>query len=191
LIENKIKLVEYFAFFFKKILYKFINTIVFKSNTLLIHLKFNFFYYIFMFLKFNYILKINTLLDIIALDYPDKILEGNKFVLIYVVISPLLNFRFFFKLFFNIENLIISISNLYSSANWLEREVWDFFGIKFLFHKDLRRILTDYGFIGHPLLKDFPLTGFVEIRYEDVYSNIVYEPLEISQSLRFFKYENV
>lgn len=79
---------------------------------------------------------------------------------------------------------------LYPSANWLEREIWDFYGVKFLFHPDLRRILTDYGFRGHPLRKDFPLVGFLELRYDDSYRSIVLEPVELSQDFRFFKFYN-
>ena len=190
LIENKLKLIEFCFFYLEKLLFKFINSIILKPNTVLVNLKFSFFYYVFIFLKYSFILKIVMLLDIIAIDHPDKILKGTKFELVYVLVSTVLNFRFFFKIFFNIENLVISLSSLYASANWFEREVWDLYGIKFLFHKDLRRILTDYGFVGHPLLKEFPLTGFIELRYDDSVGSIIYEPIEISQALRIFKYEN-
>jgi NADH-quinone oxidoreductase subunit C len=85
---------------------------------------------------------------------------------------------------------MISISNLYNSTAWLEREIWDLFGIKFIYHKDLRRILTDYGFLGHPLLKQFPLIGFIELRYDDSILNILKEAVEMSQMYRFFRFMN-
>jgi NADH:ubiquinone oxidoreductase subunit C len=85
---------------------------------------------------------------------------------------------------------ILSIKFFFSSASWLEREAWDLYGVKFLLHLDLRRILTDYGFQGHPFRKDFPLIGFVELRYDDLFQSIVIEPVELSQKFRFFKFEN-
>jgi len=190
LIENKLNLIEYSIKYIKKQLLKYIETIVWKINKLLIVMKLKYYYYVFMFIKNNSILRIRTLIDVIAVDHPNQILKGKKWELIYVLISQTLNLRMFFKLYINIENVIISITKLYKAANWLEREIWDLYGIKFIYHKDLRRILTDYGFVGHPLRKEFPLTGFIELRYDDIKNNIVYEPLEISQALRYFKYEN-
>jgi NADH-quinone oxidoreductase subunit C len=98
--------------------------------------------------------------------------------------------RFFLKLLIKKEDLMVSLSNLYKSVGWLEREIWDLFGIKFIYHKDLRRILTDYGFLGHPLLKQFPLIGFIELRYDDSILNIIKEAVEMSQMYRFFRFLN-
>jgi NADH-quinone oxidoreductase subunit C len=185
LIESKINLLEFCFFYLKKTLYKFISGVIIKPNNILLNVKFKFFYYVLLFFKYNLVLKVNMLLDIVALD------SVSRFELVYIFVSTFLNVRFFCKIFLNIENLVTSASSIFFSAGWLEREAWDLYGLRFLFHMDLRRILTDYGFVGHPLLKSFPLTGFVEVRYDDTYLNIVYEPLEISQSLRFFKFENV
>jgi NADH-quinone oxidoreductase subunit C len=98
--------------------------------------------------------------------------------------------RSFLKILIKKEDLMISISNLYNSTAWLEREIWDLFGIKFIYHKDLRRILTDYGFLGHPLLKQFPLIGFIELRYDDSILNILKEAVEMSQMYRLFRFMN-
>jgi NADH:ubiquinone oxidoreductase subunit C len=99
-------------------------------------------------------------------------------------------FRLRIKLYVNENEYISSIVGLYSGANWLERENWDMFGIYFINHPDLRKILTDYGFEGYPLRKDFPLTGYLELRYDDKKRSIVYENLEISQEYRFFNFSN-
>jgi NADH-quinone oxidoreductase subunit C len=88
------------------------------------------------------------------------------------------------------EDLIVSISELFKSTAWFEREVWDLFGLKFIYHEDLRRILTDYGFLGHPLQKQFPLIGFIELRYDDSILNILKEAVEMSQMYRFFRFIN-
>lgn len=133
------------------------------------------------------ILKYQTLNDLTAVNYPDlfKSLELN-----YFFISYKLNSKYTLKNFLNKEDLILSLMYIYENANWLEREIWDLYGIKFIYHKDLRRILTDYGFIGHPLLKLFPLTGFAELRYDDVLEKIIKEELELAQAYRLFIFYN-
>jgi len=146
------------------------------------------YFYLLSILNSNIIFKINTIIDIVATHYPDNF--ENEFELLYVNLNYKLNLRFFFKLLIKKENLIISINNIFNSAAWLEREIWDLFGIKFIYHKDLRRILTDYGFLGHPLLKQFPLIGFIELRYDDSIFNIIKEAVELSQMYRFFRFVN-
>jgi NADH:ubiquinone oxidoreductase subunit C len=101
-----------------------------------------------------------------------------------------LNLRYNLKHFLNKEDLILSLMDIYLNANWLEREVWDLYGVKFIYHQDLRRILTDYGFEGHPLLKLFPLTGFFELRYDDSLEKIIKESLEFTQAYRYFVFFN-
>jgi NADH:ubiquinone oxidoreductase subunit C len=105
-------------------------------------------------------------------------------------LNKIYNYRIIILLFNDGFNPIISLSNIFSSSNWLEREAWDMFGIKFLFHPNLRRILTDYNFKGHPLRKDFPIIGYVELIYNDSIQSIQVVPVEITQSLRFFEFLN-
>lgn len=131
----------------------------------------------------NSIFQAKLLNDICVVDLPEK---SNRFELNYNITSIKYNFRFFFKTFTNAY--IPSLAQIFKSANWMERECWDMFGVFFVNHPDLRRILTDYGFEGFPLRKDFPLTGYIEVRYDDEKSNIVYEPLEMSQEYRLFNF---
>jgi len=131
----------------------------------------------------NSLTQFKILNDICVVDYPEKM---DRFEINYNLLSVKYNFRVFIKSY--TSAYISSISGLYNSANWIERECWDMFGIFFTNHPDLRRILTDYGFEGFPLRKDFPLTGYIEIRYDDEKSNIVYEPLEMSQEYRLFNF---
>lgn len=146
------------------------------------------YFFLFNILNSNIILKIISIIDIVAVHFPDNI--ENEFEFLYVNLDYKLNSRFFFKILTKKENLMVSISNLYKGVSWLEREIWDLFGIKFIYHKDLRRILTDYGFLGHPLLKQFPLIGFIELRYDDSIFNIIKEAVEMSQMYRFFRFIN-
>lgn len=126
--------------------------------------------------------------DILCYDYPGK---KFRFSIVYNLLSLDLNYRI--KVFTKLKEkipLISTITPLYSGAGWLEREVWDMFGIFFLKNNDLRRILTDYGFVGYPLRKDFPLTGFIEVIYDDSENQVVYKRLDLSQDFRNYKFEN-
>jgi len=125
---------------------------------------------------------LNVLSDITAVDYPQKAL---RFEVIYNCFSTKYNYRLRFKVAVNEIMALPSIYNIFLSSNWFEREVWDMFGVFFYNHSRLRRILTDYGFVGYPLRKDFPVTGFYEVRYSESLQKVIYEPVELSCSMRF------
>jgi NADH-quinone oxidoreductase subunit C len=133
------------------------------------------------------LLKFLTLSDYSALHYPGGLYE---FEVNYLLLSYRLNFKCFLRLFVNKDDLVLSINEIYSNSNWLEREIWDLFGILYIYHTDLRRILTDYGFVGHPLLKYFPLIGFTELRFDDCIYRIVKEVVEMTQAFRKFNFFN-
>jgi len=126
-----------------------------------------------------------TLLDVCGVDYPD---DDERFEIVYHLLSMTHNTRVRVKLRTDEDTPVDSATGLFNAANWWEREVWDMFGVAFVDHPDLRRILTDYGFEGHPLRKDFPLTGYVEIRYDDEQKRIVYEPVKLTQEFRSFDF---
>lgn len=125
------------------------------------------------------------MVDICAVDYPER---DERFEVVYQLLSLKHNFRVRVKVRTDEHTPVDSIVDIFSAANWYEREVWDMYGIYFANHPDLRRILTDYGFEGHPLRKDFPLTGFVEMRYDESQKRVVYEPVKLSQDYRNFDF---
>lgn len=125
------------------------------------------------------------LVDITAVDYPSR---DERFEVNYLLLSLKHNRRIRVKLATDEDTPVPSCVSLYSAANWFERETWDMFGVFFSDHPDLRRILTDYGFEGHPFRKDFPLTGFVEVRYDEEQKRVVYEPVSLSQDFRTFDF---
>ena len=140
-----------------------------------------------LFLKSNEKCKFRQLIDIAGVDFPQ---EEKRFKLIYLFLSHEHNNRIKLSINFETSQLIQSITKIFPSANWMEREVFDMYGIKFKNHPDLRRILTDYGFKGHPLRKDFPLTGFNEVRYSEKEKKVVYEPVKLEQNYRNFDFES-
>lgn len=127
------------------------------------------------------------LVDITAVDYPS--LE-NRFVVVYHFLSLIHNFRIRIKVSLAEFEPIESLTYLYHNADWLERELWDMFGVYVVNHNDLRRILTDFGFDGNPLKKDFPLTGFSEVAYDELSDKVIYKPVELMQTFRDFSYRN-
>ena len=139
------------------------------------------------FLKSNDSLRFKQLIDIAGVDYPE---DEKRFNLIYLFLSHENNLRIKLILKFQTEQIIPSIIKIFPSANWMEREVFDMYGIKFKNHPDLRRILTDYNFKGHPLRKDFPLTGFNEVRYSEKEKKVIYEPVKLEQNYRNFDFES-
>ncbi len=139
------------------------------------------------FLKSNENCKFKQLIDIAGVDYPEN---ENRFELVYLLLSHENNTRIKILIKFQINQVINSLTKIFPSANWMEREVFDMYGIKFKNHPDLRRILTDYGFKGHPLRKDFPLTGFNEVRYSEKEKKVVYEPVKLEQNYRNFDFES-
>ena len=136
-----------------------------------------------MFLKDNPSISMESLIDITAIDYPGN---EKRFILVYNLLSVSKNFRIKVKTKTNEDNPVASVYEVYPCANWYEREVWDLFGIRFSGHPDLRRILTDYDFDGHPLRKDFPLTGFTQVRFDDELGRVINEPVKLDQEFRNF-----
>ena len=130
-------------------------------------------------------LNFEMLLDITAVDYPQR---SKRFELVYNLLSLKNHLRLRVKIFLNDNEIVPSISKLYKSAGWYEREVWDMYGVSFSGNNDLRRILTDYGFEGYPLRKDFPLTGFVELRYDESKKKVVYSKVKLTQDYRNFDF---
>ena len=139
------------------------------------------------FLKSNENCKFRQLIDIAGVDYPEN---EKRFELVYLFLSHEYNTRIKLLIKFQLGQIINSITKIFPSANWMEREVFDMYGIKFKNHPDLRRILTDYGFKGHPLRKDFPLTGFNEVRYSEKDKKVIYEPVKLEQNYRNFDFES-
>ena len=139
------------------------------------------------FLKANDNCKFKQLIDIAGVDYPQ---DENRFHLVYLFLSHELNLRIKLSVKIKIGKKVPSITKIFPSANWMEREVFDMYGIKFENHPDLRRILTDYGFKGHPLRKDFPLTGFSEVRYSEKEKKVISEPVKLEQNYRDFDFES-
>ena len=126
-----------------------------------------------------------NLIDICGVDYPTR---EDRFDVVYHLLSPRQNLRIRVKVATNEDKPVPSACPVFPGADWFEREAWDMYGIMFTDHPDLRRILTDYGFEGHPLRKDFPTTGFVEVRYDDNAKRVVYEPVELKQEFRNFDF---
>jgi NADH-quinone oxidoreductase subunit C len=126
-----------------------------------------------------------VLIDICGVDYPER---ENRFDVVYHLLSPRKNQRIRVKCETDEETPVPSVVAVFPAANWFEREAYDMYGILFSGHPDLRRILTDYGFQGYPLRKDFPLTGYVEVRYDDAHKRVVYEPVKLTQEFRSFDF---
>ena len=158
-----------------------------ENNELLIETEENELLDVVQFLKSNEKCKFRQLIDIAGVDYPEN---EKRFELIYLFLSHEHNLRIKLLIKFQINQTIVSLTKIFPSANWMEREVFDMYGVKFKNHPDLRRILTDYGFKGHPLRKDFPLTGFNEVRYSEKHKKVIYEPVKLEQNYRNFDFES-
>jgi NADH-quinone oxidoreductase subunit C len=140
-----------------------------------------------LFIKSNKNTKFRQLMDMTVVDYPENI---QRFKVVYLFLSHEFNQRIVLTYLINENELISSLTSIYPAANWMEREVFDMYGVKFKDHPDLRRILTDYGFEGHPLRKDFPLTGHTEVRYSEDQKKVISEPVKLEQNYRNFDYES-
>ena len=140
-----------------------------------------------LFIKTNNNTKFRQLIDITVVDYPEQM---QRFKVVYLFLSHEFNQRIILSYFINENELIPSLTSIFPAANWMEREVFDMYGVNFKDHPDLRRILTDYGFKGHPLRKDFPLTGHSEVRYSEEHKKVISEPVKLEQNYRNFDYES-
>jgi len=140
-----------------------------------------------LFLKINNDTKFKQLIDITAVDYPEN---SKRFKMIYLLLSHQFNQRIVISCLINENEVVSSLTKIFPSANWMEREVFDMYGVKFKDHPDLRRILTDYDFKGFPLRKDFPLTGHNEVRYSENQKKVIYEPVKLEQNYRNFDYQS-
>ena len=140
-----------------------------------------------LFIKSNENTKFRQLIDVTVVDYPEM---TKRFKVVYLFLSHEFNQRIVLSYSINENEVIPSLTSVYPAANWMEREVFDMYGVKFKDHPDLRRILTDYGFEGHPLRKDFPLTGNTEVRYSEEHKKVIKEPVKLEQNYRNFDYES-
>tara|TARA_B100000131_G_scaffold320660_1_gene369368 strand:+ start:1044 stop:1634 length:591 start_codon:yes stop_codon:yes gene_type:complete len=164
-----------------------INSSKIKHNHLYLNIDANDLLDIMLFLKTNSDTMFRQLIDITAIDYPEN---EKRFKLVYILLSHEFNQRIHLDYDINEKEIVNSITSVFPSANWMEREVFDMYGINFKNHPDLRRILTDYSFDGHPLRKDFPMTGHNEVRYDEETKKVIYEPVKLEQNYRNFDYES-
>ena len=164
-----------------------INNTYIKHNQIYIEINKDDLIEVTLFLKTNEYFKFKQLIDITVVDYPEKI---QRFKVVYLFLSHEFNQRIIMNYFISESEVISSLTSIFPSANWMEREVFDMYGIQFKDHPDLRRILTDYGFEGYPLRKDFPLTGHNEVRYSEEEKKVIYEPVKLEQNYRNFDYES-
>ena len=139
------------------------------------------------FIKSNENTKFRQLIDVTVVDYPEN---SQRFKVVYLFLSHEFNQRIILNYYINENEVISSLTSIFPAANWMEREVFDMYGVNFKDHPDLRRILTDYGFDGHPLRKDFPLTGHSEVRYSEEQKKVIKEPVKLEQNYRNFDYES-
>lgn len=177
----------FFINFINKSIKSIVNCILSKKSYIIINIESKDLIKFLIFIKNSSFLQFKVLIDLWAVDY---LFENKRFEINYLLLSPINNLRVIIKV--RVKNLerISSVTSLYNSADWLEREVWDLFGIFFFGHNDLRRILTDYGFEGYPLRKDFPLSGFLELRYDEEEKRIIFDKVEFVQQFRFFEFKN-
>lgn len=180
---------EFFLNILKFVNFKFITHISYFwnnfSNIWLYLSKVEYLFIICKLLKKHMFLRFTILTDCCVIDRPFSI---YRYEIIYNLLSITFNIRIFLKIFL-LENIFIqSLNKIFLNSNWIEREIWDMFGIIFIYHNDLRRILSDYSFEGHPLRKDFPLTGFVELQYDDKLLSLKYVPIELAQDYRIFTF---
>ena len=168
-----------------------LTTAVIKSEVifgqLYIDIKYENLISVILFLKTNSKCKFKQLIDITAVDYPQK---EERFKIVYLLLSHENNLRVVINVNIDEKTLVPSLTKIYPSSNWMEREVFDMYGVSFKDHPDLRRILTDYGFTGHPLRKDFPLTGHTEVRYSENLKKVISEPVKLEQDYRTFDFES-
>ena len=140
-----------------------------------------------LFIKTNIDFKFQQLIELTAVDYPEN---NKRFKMVYMFLSHEKNQRIILNFLINENEIVQSLTSVFPSSNWMEREVFDMYGIKFKDHPDLRRILTDYNFEGFPLRKDFPLTGHTEVRYSEEKKKVIFEPVKLEQNYRNFDYES-
>ena len=164
-----------------------INSSKIKNDQIYLNIDSNDITDVILFLKNNENTNFKQLIDITAVDYPEN---EKRFKLVYLILSHEFNVRILIDCFINENEIPPSLTKIYPAANWMEREVFDMYGIQFKDHPDLRRILTDYNFNGYPLRKDFPLTGHKEVRYSEDEKKVIYEPVKLEQNYRNFDYES-
>ena len=164
-----------------------INTSEIKHNQIYLEIDSEDLIDVVLFVKTNKDTKFRQLIDITVVDYPER---SKRFKIVYLFLSHEFNQRMILSYFINENEVISSLTPVFPSANWMEREVFDMYGVNFKDHPDLRRILTDYGFEGHPLRKDFPLTGHTEVRYSEEQKKVINEPVKLEQNYRNFDYES-
>lgn len=185
-----IKLFKYVGHFrnlilIKQILGAFLSFLIVRRTILEIYVLKVYLLRVSIFLKYCTIFRCRQLSDIAVTDYIQNVW---RFKLTYNLFSQASNSRILLSIFTKENEFVSSLIGIFKASNWAEREIWDLYGIRFLNHTDLRRLLTDYGFKGFPFRKDFPLTGYIELRYDDQKGDIVYEPVELAQELRFFNF---
>ena len=164
-----------------------INTSEIKHNQIYLEIDSEDLIDVVLFVKTNKNTKFRQLIDITVVDYPER---TKRFKIVYLFLSHEFNQRMILSYDISENEVISSLTSIFPSANWMEREVFDMYGVNFKDHPDLRRILTDYGFEGHPLRKDFPLTGHTEVRYNEEQKKVIKEPVKLEQNYRNFDYES-